>query len=107
MDNDAAHLSEEILILLAQNKVMVITFPAHTTNIFQILDLVLFCSLKKIKESEESDIDPKHAANFTDRLLHAFEKTMIHQNDRGAFKRGGLIIDTSSNPFKVHFDEKF
>ena len=34
--------------------------------------------------------------NFADRLLEAFESTMIPPKVRGSFKRGGLILNVDS-----------
>jgi hypothetical protein len=44
MDSALLHVSKRVLRLLGQNKSMAIVFPAHTTNIFQALDLAFFCS---------------------------------------------------------------
>ena len=46
MDSCCAHITDNILQLLGENGVKVIVFPAHTTNIFQALDLVVFGALK-------------------------------------------------------------
>ena len=48
MDSCSSHVTSHVLQLLAQKNVRAITFPAHTTNIFLMLDLVLSGSLKKI-----------------------------------------------------------
>jgi len=49
MDSFPGHLSNEVLQLLGQNGVKVETFPAHTSSLFQELDLVLFGALKRTK----------------------------------------------------------
>jgi hypothetical protein len=49
-DSALPHLSERLLRLLGQNKIMTTVFPAHTANIFQALDLVFFSALKKLKQ---------------------------------------------------------
>jgi hypothetical protein len=46
MDSASPHVSERVLQSLGRNKIMAIVFPAHTTNIFQALDLVFFGVLK-------------------------------------------------------------
>jgi hypothetical protein len=45
--NCSLHLREDILQTLADYYVKVVTFPLHTTNIFQCLDLGLFGVLKR------------------------------------------------------------
>jgi hypothetical protein len=47
MGSARPHISERVLGLLGQNKIMNTVFPAHTTNIFQALDLVFFAALEK------------------------------------------------------------
>jgi hypothetical protein len=45
MDSALRYVSELVLRLLGQNKIMAIVFPVYMTNIFQALDLVFFfCS---------------------------------------------------------------
>jgi hypothetical protein len=51
MDSASPHGVERLSQLWGRNKIMVIVFPAHTTNIFQALDLVFFSALKKIKQT--------------------------------------------------------
>jgi hypothetical protein len=51
MDSAVTHVSERVLRLLGQNKIMAIVFPARTKNIFQVLDLVSFSVLKKLKQT--------------------------------------------------------
>lgn len=45
-DNCSCHLDEELLQILAQNMILVITYPSHTSHVFQVLDLLLFGVLK-------------------------------------------------------------
>jgi hypothetical protein len=49
-DSALPDVSERLLQLLSCNKILAIVFPAHTTNIFQALDLAFFDVLKKIKQ---------------------------------------------------------
>jgi hypothetical protein len=42
VDSASPHISKGSLRLLGENHVLIIAFPAHTTNIFQELDLVFF-----------------------------------------------------------------
>ena len=47
LDSCSAHVNDEILRILGENSIKVVAFPAHITNIFQALDLVLFGVFKK------------------------------------------------------------
>jgi 2-methylisocitrate lyase-like PEP mutase family enzyme len=47
MDNSSSHVGEEVLSLLRDVRVRVISWTPHTTHIFQELDLCLFGVLKR------------------------------------------------------------
>jgi hypothetical protein len=42
VDNCSSHVTGEIFRLLGENYVKIVTFPRHTTNVFQALDLSFF-----------------------------------------------------------------
>jgi hypothetical protein len=47
MDNCFLHMQGDTLQMLADHRVKVLTFPLHTTHIFQSLNLILFGNFKK------------------------------------------------------------
>jgi hypothetical protein len=47
MDNCSPHISDDVVAVLTHARVRIITFATHTAHIFQMLDLVLFGTLKK------------------------------------------------------------
>jgi hypothetical protein len=49
MDCVEAHVSERNLRLLGGNRIIPFVFPAHTTNLFQALDLIFFGAMKNDK----------------------------------------------------------
>ena len=49
IDNCSSHLDPDLLEILADNLILVITYPSHTSHIFQVLDLLLFGVLKVYK----------------------------------------------------------
>jgi hypothetical protein len=49
-DNCACHCSEDILIEFARHGVPLLSYPPHTSNLFQVLDLLLFGRLKSAKK---------------------------------------------------------
>ena len=44
-----SHCSNRILKLLAENNILAFVYPSHTSNLFQILDLVVFGPMKQNK----------------------------------------------------------
>jgi hypothetical protein len=52
MDNCSAHVTDDVIRLLTEARVRVITFTPHTTHIFQVLELTLFGVLKRRPRNE-------------------------------------------------------
>jgi hypothetical protein len=46
MDNCSPHVLDDIVAVLTNVRVRIITFAPHTTQVFQMLDVVLFDALK-------------------------------------------------------------
>jgi hypothetical protein len=80
MDNCSIHVQVETLQTLADHRVKVITFPPHTTHIFQCLDLSLFGKFKK-KTSDKLPLEnDEHTAGFVERIFHRMEQTLVENN---------------------------
>jgi hypothetical protein len=82
MDSASPHISEGVFQLLGRNKIMVIVFPAHATNIFQALDLVFFGVLKKIKQMATGEFDERSVREQTTKLLQTYELSDINDDLR-------------------------
>jgi hypothetical protein len=107
MDSGFLPVSERILRRLAKNKIMAILFPAHTTNIFQTLDLAFVGALKKRKGTATGQFDDDEAINDQiTQLVHAYEQTTTSMTIRGSFRRTGMYPDCRATPFKLTFAEK-
>lgn len=59
-DNSSSHIDEELLQIMAENMIIVISYPRHTSYIFQVLDLLLF-GIFKISQKAHT----KNRRNFT------------------------------------------
>jgi hypothetical protein len=55
-DNYAAHCFDEVLSKLARHGIRVMTYPPHTSHIFQVQDVPLFEVLKQVKNITEETI---------------------------------------------------
>jgi hypothetical protein len=71
MDSAVPHTSERVRRTLGGNHIIAITFPAHTTNLFQSLDLVLFGALKKLKASAMGEFDDDSVRAQVTKLIQA------------------------------------
>jgi hypothetical protein len=75
MDSALPHTSECILRSLGENNIIALTFPAHTTNLFQALDLVFFRSLKHLKATASGEFVDNSANDNITKLIQAYEQT--------------------------------
>jgi hypothetical protein len=80
MDNCVAHVTDDVIHLLIEAKVCVVTIAPRATQICQVLDVTLFSVLNR-RPSSELPFKNDHA---TDKLImkvyHDFRKTMVPPN---------------------------
>jgi hypothetical protein len=105
MDNCPSHVGEVILDLLREARVRVITWPPHTTQIFQELDISLFGVLKRKGQYKLPFNDDQNTATFLLKIYRTFKQTMIEVNIWGAFQQAGFEFDISSEPYRLRFAE--
>ena len=105
MDNASCHCSEEILRKLAENNIWVITYPSHTSHIFQALDLSFFGVFLKNKSMENQKYHFCQITKTILNILQAYEKTATSLNIRGSFGASGIKIVSSNFPKRVEIDE--
>jgi hypothetical protein len=90
---------------LGQNKIIALTFPVHTTNLFQALDLVFVGSLKHLKATAAAEFGDDSVNDQIMKMIQADEQTATSGTIRGSFDKVGMILDTTTRPFKVRIDE--
>jgi hypothetical protein len=64
MDNCLNHMSHDVITIFTREQIIIVIFANHMTNIFQILDVVLFDVLKKHATGIETLDDESRAAAF-------------------------------------------
>jgi hypothetical protein len=80
MDNCSPHVLDDIVAILISVRVRIIIFAPHTTQIFQMLDVVLFDVLKKHVPDLKSLDEEESAVAFLLNVYHDFKETMIEVN---------------------------
>jgi hypothetical protein len=106
MDNCSAHISDEVVAVLTEARVRIITFAPHTTQIFQVLDLVLFGALKRRANGLRAFEEEQPIVAFLFRVYRDFKQTMIEVNIWKAFEAIGLTDDIEQIPYGLFFDEE-
>jgi hypothetical protein len=83
-------MSNSMLEKLARHWVLVLTYPPHTSHIFQVLHVLLFCLVKRFKKYQiHDDTLPIHVDHIL-RLFRAYEAAMASTILRGAWRQTGF-----------------
>jgi hypothetical protein len=106
MDNYSPHMSDDTVAVLTRVRVRIITFTLHMTNIYQVLDVVLFGALKKHAADLEILDEEQPAAAFLLKVYHDFKQTMIKVNIWGAIAAIEFTYDVKQNSYGRLFDEE-
>jgi hypothetical protein len=80
MDNCPSHVIDDIIAVLTEERVRVITFTPHTTQIFQVLDVTFFGALKRRLGYKLPFEDEKETVRFVKKVYHDFKQTIVESN---------------------------
>jgi hypothetical protein len=97
----SCHVTDDIIRLLTEARVRVITFAPHTTQIFQVLDVTLFGVLKWRLGYEMPFEDEKETVTFRMKGYHDFKQTMVEPNIWEAFRAIGFEFDTEADSYQL------
>jgi hypothetical protein len=89
-DNCRAHCQKELLAELARLWVIVITYPPHTSGIFQVLDRLVFGVLKVAKRGVSKDIELVSVIDHARRVFVAYERATCSETIRGSWGHTGF-----------------
>jgi hypothetical protein len=93
MDNASVHYDEELNALCGAHKILILTFPPHTSQIFQPLDLCLFSAFKAEKGLLKPELPRNSREGQIVLLIEAWEKSSVSRNVRKSFHCAGITID--------------
>jgi hypothetical protein len=106
MDNCFIHTRPEVLMMLREHDVKVITFPPHTTQVFQALDLSLFGVLKSKVQSKLPLGNDDRVIAFIQKAFHSLKQTFVPNNVRNAFKMLGFEFNITKSPYTPLLQEE-
>jgi hypothetical protein len=105
MDSPLPHTPERILRNLGETDIIALTFPAHTTNLFQALNLVFFGSLKHLKATAAGEFGDNAVNDHLAKLIQAYQQTATSITIRRSFRRVGMTADTTTRPYMIMVEE--
>ena len=82
---------------MAENNIIVITYPPHTSHVFQVLDKLLFGVLKKHKKNIPKNDDIQPLIDHMYRIFHAYELSSCSTTIRSSFMKTGFEYFTKNN----------
>jgi hypothetical protein len=75
MDSVGVRFSRHNLRSLAGDKIIALVFPAHTTNLFQALDLLFLSAMKNHKDHLGNERDTGSVPGQISKLVRGYEQT--------------------------------
>ena len=97
-DNLSAHIDNELKEELARMNIRLVTFPPHTSHIFQMLDLVIFGAFKAYKSGIKTKFAKGSQVDIFIKNLKALELATNSFNNRSAFLAAGIELCSGTIP---------
>jgi hypothetical protein len=88
--NWACHCSEDILIEFARHGVLVLSYPPHMSNLFQVLDLLLFSRLKSAKKYLPRNDQASTWIDHIVRISKAYQTVITNTMGRSCWEKAGF-----------------
>jgi hypothetical protein len=104
-DNCTSHCSDEILRELARNDILVLTYPPHTSHLFQVLDVLLFGQLKVFKKYLPEDNNENREIDHILRIFRAYEGATTSMMIRASWEKAGFSYHQRDGTFYLAVDE--
>jgi hypothetical protein len=98
--------NRKTLQMIADHQVQVVTFPPHTTPIFQSLDLSPFGNIKKKMNYTLPLESDETTAGSIMRIIHTMKQALVEDNVRHAFIQLGLRYNVDMSPCTLLFDKR-
>lgn len=89
-DNCSSHIDDELLQILAEHFILVISYPSHTSNLFQVLDILIFGVLKIHKKQIRKSDKISPLIDHLYRIFRAYEMSTCSTTIRCAFEKAGF-----------------
>jgi hypothetical protein len=91
-DNCNSHCCDEVLQEVARHGILIITYPPHSSQIFQVLDVLLFGRLKSAKKHLVRDLSISPQLDHVMRVFRASEQATTSMMIRSSWEKGWLWV---------------
>jgi hypothetical protein len=90
---------------LAIHGIFLITYPPHTSHIFQVLDLLLFGRLRAIKKQVLRDLTLGRDFDYVMRIFRAYEQVTTSVIVRSSWEKAGFGFERRDGTMYLCFNE--
>jgi hypothetical protein len=104
-DNCSAHFSDDILKKLDRYVIIVITYPAHVSHLFQVLDVLLFGILKRAKKCQRRNDMIRKEVDHALWLFQADEQVTVSTTTRASWNEPGFEYERHDNGTYLSLNE--
>jgi hypothetical protein len=101
VDNRACQCSEDMRTEFARHGVLVLSYPPHTSNLSQVLDLQLFGCLKSAEKYLPRNDHPSASINHIIRIFKAYETVTTSTIVRSRWEKAGFEYGTMGKAFHL------
>jgi hypothetical protein len=106
MEHWSGQLTNDVINLLTEARVRVITVAPYTAQIFQVLDVTLFGVLKRHTRCELPFGDEKATVKVIIKPYHDFKQTMVEPNRWRVFQALGFEFDIRNEAYRLFFNKE-
>jgi hypothetical protein len=89
-DNCSCHCTDDVLKELAEHGILLLTYPPHTSHLFQVLDVLLFGRLKAAKKKLSRDLSLGRDLDHALRIFRAYEMATTSLTVRSSWEKAGF-----------------
>jgi hypothetical protein len=104
-DNCTCHCSADVLQDLSSHGILLITYPPHSSHIFQVLDVLLFGRLKSAKKYLRRDTSQVPIVDHVMRVFRAYEQAMTTTTIRSSWQKAGFGYIVKDSRYYLWVDE--
>jgi hypothetical protein len=104
-DNCSSHCSEDILKELSAHGILLLTYPPHSSHVFQVLDVLLFGNLKSAKKYLPRDTSASPIVDHVLRVFRAYEQVTTSTTVRASWQKAGFGFVRRDGTYYLWVDE--
>jgi len=104
MDNCHSHVSENLRLICVEENISIVTYPPHTSHLFQPLDLLIFALFNRKKYVSEWYKSFNNTILRIAQMMNQIRLVCTPDNVKSSFWRVGIFIDYWITPHRIEIN---